>query len=164
MTRYKRKPKPVTNSHTIVYDTREQKPWLFLSKKWPLKRKHLKVGDYSVEGFEDVIAIEKKSGFQELFSNLTGKERPRFERMLKRLSAYPVKLIIVEDEITNLYSVWSAMKRKAPKMKLTPRTIFHWVSKITMCYQIPVVFVPKGWGHDIITYFFEQAIIKAKEL
>ena len=123
-----------------------------------MKKKRLKVGDYSIEGYENVITIEKKSGFEELFNNLTAKERPRFERFLKKLSKYPIKCIIVEDELINLVSVWHIMKRKASKMCLTPKTILYWVNKIIFEYQIPILFIPKGWKNAIITGIFTQLI------
>lgn len=165
MTRYKKKPKPLSNDITIVYDTREQKPWLFLSKRWPMKRKHLKVGDYSVEGFEDKIAIEKKSGINELLSNLTGKERPRFERFLKRMSKYPIKAIIVEEPFT--YSAVSTrvyILRKKSNSRLTEFTVFFWVSKIITKYNIPVIFIDKRSSEVFVPSLIERAIEKAKEL
>ena len=140
--RYVRKKKRTNESFTILYDDRENNHWQFLSNRWTMKKKRLKTGDYSIEGFEDVVAIEKKSGFEELFANLTGKERPRFERFLRRLSKYPIKCIIVEDELRHLERVWMIMKRKAPKTRLLPSTIPYWVAKIVVEYKIPVLFVP----------------------
>lgn len=165
MTRYKKKPKLASNDITIVYDTREQRPWLFLSKRWPMKRKHLKVGDYSVEGYEDVIAIEKKSGINELLSNLTGKERPRFERFLKRLSKYPVKAIVVEEPFIQYNIRMNIVKlRKISASRLTIDTVYYWTAKIIAKYGIPIIFVSKDSRHSLVVHLIERAIEKAKEL
>ena len=136
--RYKKKPKPVpASSPVILYDDREKNHWVL---PWEMKKKRLKVGDYTFEGYEDKVAIEKKSGIAELFKNLTAKERPRFVRMLKKLSKYEYKCIIVEDAITDIHLVYHTMKKKAPKMELTPNTIFYWIGRITFDYKIPIIF------------------------
>ena len=77
---------------TAVVDTREQIP-LDLS---PLKtvRKTLVTGDYSVQGLEDIVAVERKS-LADLVA-CTGVERVRFGREVKRLLAYPVRALVVE--------------------------------------------------------------------
>jgi ERCC4-type nuclease len=157
--RYKRKPKLKTNI-VVVYDDREKHPWQFLSKRWPMKKKRLKVGDYSVSGYEDKIAIEKKSGFNELFSNLTGKERARFERFLLRLSAYPLKCIVVEQPFTNsILTRISAILQKRTPTRLTPRTIHYWTSKI-VALGIPILYVDKASREQIVCLLIEQFLTK----
>ena len=77
---------------TAVVDTRERIP-LDLT---PLKtvRKTLVTGDYSVQGLEDIIAVERKS-LADLVA-CTGVERVRFGREVKRLFAYPERALVVE--------------------------------------------------------------------
>lgn len=153
--RYKKKSKPVSQDFVILYDDRENFSWQL---PWEMKEKRLKVGDYSVEGYEKVVAIEKKSGFGELFKNLTAKERPRFDRFLRRLSRYPIKCIIVEDELGNLERVYRLIKRKAPKMRLTPKTITYWMSKTIVEYGIPILFIPKATKRFIIVDIFKEVL------
>ena len=164
--RYRKKPKPVSNI-TLVYDDREKNPWMFLSKRWPMVKKRLKVGDYTIKGFENKIAIEKKSGIAELFSDLTTGERSGFERFLQRLSQYPVKAIVVEDSFFGplIYSIAAILKRKSRgKSRLTAHTIFHWTSKISIEYGIPILFVDKSSCKEIVTKLVEQCISKAEKL
>ena len=51
----------MTDPLVIIVDTREQRPYEF--EKYPVRVKHEKLdtGDYSVEGFENIFAIERKS-------------------------------------------------------------------------------------------------------
>jgi len=79
-------------SITAVVDTREQRP-LDLT---PLQvvTASLTTGDYSVQGLEGEIAIERKS-LPDLIG-CVGVERERFEREVKRLLAYPVRALVVE--------------------------------------------------------------------
>ncbi len=77
---------------TAIIDNREQLP-LDLS---PLQTAWgtLAAGDYSVSGLEHLVAVERKS-LSDLIS-CVGCERPRFDREVQRLLAYPVRALVVE--------------------------------------------------------------------
>lgn len=161
--RYKKRQK--AKAITILVDDREKKPWLFLGERWPLVKKRLKVGDYTIEGYEDKVAIEKKSGIDELLSNLTGAYRQRFERYLSKLSAYPVKMIIVEDtfDTRTIYSKIAILKKKS-KSRLSAHTIFHWTAKILAYYNVPVVYIDKRASKQLVISIFEQLSKKVSEI
>jgi DNA excision repair protein ERCC-4 len=78
---------------TAIIDNREQLP-LDLS---PLQTTWgtLATGDYSVAGLEHLVAVERKS-LSDLIS-CVGCERPRFDREVQRLLAYPVRVLVVES-------------------------------------------------------------------
>lgn len=83
---------------TILIDTREQRPWTFADL--PTRRATLSAGDYTVEGLEGRVAIERKST-ADLIGTLTfGRER--FERELDRLSSYQRALILVEGDLSTI--------------------------------------------------------------
>jgi len=80
----------------IIVDTREQHPLEFRQSKLiegVIKRK-LDVGDYSIEGYEDKIAIERKSA-ADLFQTL-GKGHRRFKKELERAKDCDYFLILIE--------------------------------------------------------------------
>jgi hypothetical protein len=86
-------PKPVA-----LIDTRERSPFDF--SRFPNwikeeKRQKLKVGDYSVEGMENLLALERKS-LSDLMSTLM-QHRPRFFKMCEQLAEYRWRALIVED-------------------------------------------------------------------
>jgi len=163
--RYKKKPKPKPDNITIVYDDRENKPWLFLAKRWLMKRKRLKVGDYTIAGYEDKIAIEKKSGVQELFADLTGKERARYERFLQKLSKYPVKAIVVEDPFikNHIYSLAKRLQCQSPT-RLSASTIFYWTAKTIAKYGIPIIFIDRASREELVVTLIEQCREKVENL
>lgn len=67
----------------IVIDTREQKPlWTKSTKLTKIERATLSTGDYSIKGYEDKFAIERKS-LSDLFSTL-GKGHKRFKKEITR--------------------------------------------------------------------------------
>lgn len=104
-----------------VIDSREQHP-LDLA---PLRTciGALATGDYSVCGLESVIAIERK-GLADLLGCI-GQERERFHREVLRLSAYPVRALVVE-------STWLEIERGRWRSKVNPSaalgSILNWVA------------------------------------
>ena len=82
-------PQPV-----ILVDSREQRPYLFQKFPCAIKRVGLKQGDYSVEGLESRVAVERKS-LSDLVGTLT-QGRDRFYRELDRLASYDFVAIVIE--------------------------------------------------------------------
>jgi ERCC4-type nuclease len=110
---------------TVVVDTREQAPYRFQGFKSdakhknrplviPTVRKALKTGDYSIEGFEDQVAVERKE-FGD-FYNCCGQDRERFQKQLERLNEIPVSAIVIEAS-------FNAVITGHPQSKLNPKTV-----------------------------------------
>ena len=158
------KAKKIPKSFTVLVDDREKKAWDLPHK---IEKKRLKTGDYTVKGFEKIIAIEKKSGLIELLNDLTNGYRPTFERFLKRLSKYPVKVIVVEDTLSELSinRALSHIRRKSKgKARLTARSIYYWTAEIAVKYQIPIVFVGKRAKINLLPEVFRAAFERANEI
>jgi len=81
----------------IAIDTRETRPLQFRVSKHVegCEIKKLDVGDYSICGFEDKIAIERKSA-NDLYGTL-GKGHDRFKQELIRANSYEFFAIVVES-------------------------------------------------------------------
>lgn len=79
----------------ILIDTREQAPFTFEGYEVELKTATLPVRDYSLPGFEDRAAVERKS-LDDLVGCLMGKDRERFERELVKGRAYDLFAVVVE--------------------------------------------------------------------
>ena len=83
----------------LVIDTREQLPWSFAADLQS-KRGALRAGDYSLEGFESVLAVERKS-LDDLVGSLTF-GRDRFKRELLILSRYWSACVVVEGTASDI--------------------------------------------------------------
>ena len=81
----------------IICDTREQKPYTFPDLDCTTERGTLPVGDYSLPGFEEQVAIERKS-LDDLIGCLT-RDRGRFERELQRARHYELFAVVVEGSL-----------------------------------------------------------------
>lgn len=162
--RYIKKPKPESTSFTVLYDKQEKQPW---SLSFPMKRVHLSVGDYTIKGFEEIIAIEKKSGLAELYTDLAVGYRPTFKRFLRKLSRYSVKIIVVQDSLNigTLKRCLTELNRKSKgKIQMTEETLYYWVSEITLKYGIPILFVDSAILSPTLTRLFEAAYRQAQEV
>ena len=155
---------PSDTRFTIVQDDREKQPWIF---SIPTKIKRLKVGDYTIQGYESIITIEKKSGIGELLNDLAVSYRPTFKRFLAKMQAHPVRVIVVQEELTE-YNVKRALKvvvsKSRGRCRLTEQTIYHWVSEITMTYGIPILFLDWRVKDTMLPQLFQAAYKKAQEV
>jgi len=97
---------------TIVCDTREQLPivWRESQAVAGTLRKKLDVGDYSILGMEDVLAIERKGTCQEFAHNIL---EDRFYRELERLNLYKYAFLILEFSMDEMEAY--PFKTKLPK-------------------------------------------------
>ena len=81
-------------SFIIIVDSREQQPYAFSCET---VNKALVAGDYSVVGFEDRIAVERKSLHD--YVNTVIHEYGRFSRELLLLSTYAKACVAVEADL-----------------------------------------------------------------
>lgn len=130
----------------FVVDTREQNPYRM---KGAIK-KALTTGDYSVEGLEDYVAVERK-GLGDLFNCLSGDGLKRFTGQLKRLGKFRIKALIVEASWTSL--AWGHVYSKIPGEVAQER-----VMRLTALYGVPVLFVAsRTEGKEILTHILCNA-------
>lgn len=80
-----------------VQDTREQKPYTL---PCPTIRKALKTGDYSIEGMEHRITLERKQ-IGELFGCF-GRERDRWRREWIRMAQMEFAAVIIEGNLEDV--------------------------------------------------------------
>lgn len=103
-----------------IIDTREQQPF----DLHPLlsRRATLQTGDYSVDGLQFCIALERKS-LADLLGCI-GNSRDRFEKCIERLLEFDSKVIIVESTWEYFLSGnWSSFGPREPgghKMHMGP--------------------------------------------
>ena len=123
---------------TIIVDTREQIPWEFGFHD--TAKKKLDTGDYSIEGFEDILAIERKKSVSEIATNLS---ESRFKDVLQRLSKIKHPYMVFEFSLDEVYSfpVGSDIpKRMWDKLKISGNYIIKRLIEIQLEYGIQIVF------------------------
>lgn len=126
-------------SLTVVVDSREQRPFQFPSASRIGKQEilvetvclGLKAGDYSIRGWEDQIAIERKS-LSDLFGT-TGKGRERFERELERLAKMEYAAIVIEG-------TWEDIARRPPShTEMQPKSVIRSLLAWSQRYGVHII-------------------------
>ena len=140
---------------TILVDSREQKPFAFEHGRYDVQIQPgtLTVGDYSLRGLEDKVAVERKS-LPDLVQCL-GRERERFERELLRGAALDAFAVVVEGS-------WSDLANGNFRSQLNPHAACQSVLAFMARYRTPFLFAGSRpaaeystWG--VLRQFLEGA-------
>jgi DNA excision repair protein ERCC-4 len=102
----------------IITDSREKLGYSFNCVKPKPKtiRATLKTGDYSIQGMESLVTVERKS-LSDAWQTFV-KGRKRFERELQRMSEMEYAVVIIEAD-------WTTIFTNPPKYsKVQPKTIY----------------------------------------
>lgn len=157
---------------TILVDKREKRPlkfppvmpWTFGSGRHQISRTFtldteltlLDSGDYTLKGYEGITRIERKGAVTELLQNLFTKDRPRFERSLKRLCdscTVPILLLemhprqfVTDPHVRNPSEVRNELFRLCAWRGLQ----FHWLwtgNDVTSRLNLGLCMVDLMWSH-----------------
>lgn len=85
---------------TIIIDTREQEPYSFDSRLAAAVRRALPAGDYSVQGLEGRVAVERKT--LDDFVSTVIHARQRFLDELRKLAEYTAACVVVEAGVADV--------------------------------------------------------------
>lgn len=149
--------------YKVIRDTREKynKGWFF-DKHTYTKRKPpncdgmvvqtLETGDYSLVGYEDILSIERKKDFAELWGNYQHKER--FTNEMERMSSFKHKIVFIESSLTT-----DILDLSPPQFTtgVPGKALIRWLMSLTVKYGVP--FIPIGsCGQKVAQQFMEEVI------
>lgn len=120
---------PAGAAFTIIVDTREQKPYEFETYPVTTIRNGLITGDYSIEGYEDRIAVERKSK-SDLFQSL-GSGRKRFEREFERLAEFEYAALVIED-------TWEGLRTPPERTLMNYKSVMNSLVSWGIKYKVQV--------------------------
>ncbi len=124
-----------------IIDTREKEPWkLTASTIDEVISRKLDTGDYSIEGYEDKLCIERKRSVSELAANVS---QIRFKYELERMIKIPYRFLVLEFSVQDIldYPVCSGIPQSRwKKLKVKGDYILLCLSQFQVKYGIHVVF------------------------
>ena len=133
----------------MVIDTREQRGFKFI---WiESVRKGLKTGDYSLVGFEDRVAVERKSKSDGY--GVVGSGRARFERELVRLAVLDRAAIVIE---CSLHEFCVPPARTRIDQRMAVNSFISW----SCTYRIPVFWCGSREYAEQVTLRFLTSYLK----
>lgn len=155
----------MTEDIIIEIDSREKQSWNFdieTKVKSGYKTRvigseivGIEAGDYRIKSYPELVVIERKRGFSELFGNFTPKSnRERFEREMERLSNIKYKYILIESEINT-----DILSMSIPQFKWAPpcSKILEWLWYLYEKYNIQHEFIGNA-GAKYVRKLFEHHI------
>lgn len=122
----------------IIVDTREQQPWDFEFNETAIAK--LDTGDYSVDGLEDILCIERKKSVSEIANNIVEK---RYKDWTKRMAKFKYKFLMLEFDLDQVYKyprIPDVPKRLWDKIKVSPKFIIKCLIELQIYYGIQVIF------------------------
>jgi DNA excision repair protein ERCC-4 len=106
---------------------------------------NLPAGDYSLPGFEDRAAVERKT-LNDLVGCLMGKDRTRFEKELTRGRAYDFFSVVVEASLEDV-------SRGRYRSEMKPHAALQSIIAFQMRYRVPFVWAGGRSGAEYYTYW-----------
>lgn len=148
----------------IIRDTREK---LNHGWDWPednifagTKVDTLKYGDYSIEGLEHLIFIERKNTTAEFAHNCC---EDRFKRLLERGAQYKYKFCIMEFDFEDIltFPINSGLPRwQFKKIKISPAFLISALSKMSIDFGIHVMYAGNAMRAEKLCYSILKQIYK----
>ena len=126
----------------VYIDTREKKPFRIVPNEFIDKviSKKVDVGDYTIEGLEHLLALERKRNSSEIAINIFEK---RFYNELEKMSKFKYKFIVCEFTIKDVlsYPVNSGMPaRYYSSARINGNFIMSKLLDIQINYGIHILF------------------------
>jgi DNA excision repair protein ERCC-4 len=155
----------ITAPFTVLIDGREKAPYRFTGidsdardgrRKIivPTKWAHLKSGDYTVDGLQDIIAVERKS-LKDLYGTL-GQDRARFQAEHERMAKMQRAVVVIEAswfEIINMPPSFDYAGEML-QSKLPPKTVFRTALSWHVRYGVPWIVAEDRRFAEIYTFRF----------
>jgi ERCC4-type nuclease len=126
------------NDFTIVIDTREQQPWSF--DNYTVANRKLDTGDYSVEGLEHLLCIERKKSISEFANNIV---ESRFKDVVMRMSQLKYSFLLLEFDFKDvlIYPIGSTVPKKMwNKIKISPAFLIKNLLDLELFHNIKVMY------------------------
>ena len=133
----------------IIIDTREQRPYEFTGFK--LLHTKLEAGDYSIEGYDSRVAVERKS-LSDAYG-CVGAGRERFERCLQRLGQVERPAIVIEASLDGFCT-------PPERTRITPRQAVNSFISWSCQYRIPVFWAENREYAERVTLNYLLAFLR----
>tara|TARA_R100001198_G_C5150413_1_gene160122 strand:+ start:69 stop:554 length:486 start_codon:yes stop_codon:yes gene_type:complete len=129
---------------TVIKDTREQEGYYFskYDKCEGMIERKLDTGDYSIEGLEEKICVERKASPEELATNL-GQKKNAFMNEIERMKTFRHKFILLEFSLQDLVEFPEGSRipeSQKAKVKISGKYMLKMLMEFQLKHNIHVVF------------------------
>jgi hypothetical protein len=143
--------------YTVISDTREQHPWEFVPNQYCKGTIHtaLPTGDYTLEGYEKLLCIERKGSTNEFSQNIC---QVRFKNELERMKSFKYAFIVCEftmDDILNFPKNSGIPPKLWPRVKVSPYFILKSYIEIEVLHNVKIILAGTH-GKDVASSIFKR--------
>ena len=149
--------------YKVKKDTREKEKhgWIFPVSDQCLgtEVETLKTGDYTLEGYEKILTIERKGTSGEFAQNIV---QSRFEKELIRLEEFEQPFIILEfelEDVVNFPQNSGIPEKICQKLRITPQFYLKKINELQLKYRTKFVFAGKR-GREFASSLFKRVVEK----
>lgn len=117
----------------------------------------LRTGDYTIQGYEKLVIIERKADTGEFVKNIV---QDRFDRELKRLEEFPHPFIILEftlEDVINFPVGSGIPEEKWPYLKVSNWYFLKRIMELEMKYKTKIIFAGKH-GKEVAASIFKRVV------
>jgi DNA excision repair protein ERCC-4 len=139
----------------IAIDSREQKPFHFDGYECSTTKAGLQTGDYSVLGFEEVLAVERKS-LDDLVQCLMGADRIRFEKELARARSMERFTVVLESSYEDIV-------KHRYRSRMSPVAVIQSIMAFWIRYGTPFIFAGSRRAAEYITFSLLKKYVEEVE-
>jgi len=146
---------------TPIRDTREHENegYYWTESEWceGYVSKKLDTGDYSLEGFEDILCIERKRSTGEIAKNVIEK---RFDKELIRMSKFKYAFIVCEfnfEDVLNFPINSGIPQNRWDWLKITPNFLMSKLTGYQLKYGVHILYCgSKKSGWEMVNSIFKK--------
>lgn len=149
------------NKFTVARDSREQKGngWWFEESDRCAGTivKTLQTGDYTIEGYESLLCIERKASTGEFAKNIT---EARFDRELERMESFRYPFVILEfslRDIINFPKNSGIPQHKWSEIKIKPQFMLKRLVEYQVKYKSKIIFADY-YGAQMAESIFKRIV------
>jgi len=149
------------NKFKVIIDTREQQPWIF--ERTTAEHKKLDTGDYSVEGYENILCIERKKSVSEIANNIT---ESRFKDVIERMNSYKYASLILEFNLNDIYRYpvgSNVPKHMWSKIKISSGFIIKNLLELQIKNNIKILFCDNAMNASKIALSLMKKVYEIEE-
>ena len=150
----------------ILRDTREKQPWDFSWYDCEIRVATVKVGDYTIEGYENTIAVERKRSTGELAMNF-GFKKKQFIAELERMQNVQYRYVVCEFPEIRLeeFPLNSGIPRKHwNKLRISGKYIRKCIHDFSSQYNVTFLFCENAFAaQDEVFMMFQNIVGDDKE-
>jgi hypothetical protein len=146
-------------SYFVIKDSKEQLGWDFDKTEncLGMRVEHLPTGDYTIEGYETKVIIERKGSTGEFAKNIN---EGRFEAELSRMESFAFPFMVLEFTMRDLmlFPIGSGIPQFLwKKLRVTPFYMLRKLVEYELRYKTKIIFAG-GYGKEFAASIFKRVI------